>query len=52
MLGISCLERLLQVQLNVKKVYNHDLYKLLINNKQIIFERKWSLLLNFFRYNH
>ena len=44
--------RLLQVQLNVKKVYNHDLYKLLINNKQIIFERKWSLLLNFFRYNH
>ena len=31
---------LLQVQLNVRKVYNHDLYKLLINNKQILFERK------------
>ena len=43
---------LLQVQLNVKKVYNHDLYKLLINNKQVMFERKWSLLLNFFQYNH
>ena len=43
---------LLQVQLNVKKVYNHDLYKLSINNKQNLFERKWSLLLNFFQYNH
>ena len=43
---------LLRVQLNVKKVYNHDLYKLSINNKRILFERKWSLLLNFFQYNH
>ena len=42
---------LLQVQLNVKKVYKHDLYKLTINNKQVLFERKWSLLLDFFQYN-
>ena len=31
--------QLLQVQLNVKKVYNHDLYKFSINNKQILFEK-------------
>ena len=43
---------LLQVQLNVKRVYNHDLYKYSINNKQILFEGKWALLLNFFQYNH
>ena len=40
------------VQSNVRKVYNHDLYKYSINNKQVLFERKWSLLLDFFQYNH
>ena len=42
---------LIQVQSNVKNVYNHDLYKHSINDKLILFERKWSLLLNFFQYN-
>ena len=40
------------VQSNVRKVYNHDLYKYSINNKQLHFERKWSLLLDYFQCNH
>ena len=42
---------LIQVQSNVKKVYNQDLYKHTINNKLFLFEIKWSLLLNYFQYN-
>ena len=41
---------LLQVQLNLRTVFNHDYYKSIINDRKLIFERKWSLLLNFFKY--
>ena len=41
---------LLMVQLNLRKVFNHEYYKSIINDKKPIFERKWSLLLNFFKY--
>ena len=41
-----------QVKSNVRKVFNHDLYKYSINNRQTLFEKKWSLLFDFFQYNH
>ena len=41
---------LLQVQLNVKQVFNHEYYNSIINNREHLFKRKWSLLLNFFKY--
>ena len=39
-----------QVQANLKQVYNHEYYKCIINDREHLFERKWSLLLNFFKY--
>ena len=42
---------LLQVQVNLKQVFNHDYYNSIIKDKRHLFERKWSLLLNFFKYN-
>ena len=41
---------LLHVQLNLRQVYKHEYYKSIINDKQVLFERNWSLLLNFFKY--
>ena len=41
---------LLQVQLNLRTVFNHEYYKSIINDRKHLFERKWSLLLNFFKY--
>ena len=41
---------LLQVQLNLRQVYKHEYYNSIINDKEHLFERKWSLLLNFFKY--
>ena len=41
---------LLQVQVNLKQVFNHDYYNSIIKDKKHLFERKWSLLLNFFNY--
>ena len=42
---------LLQVQVNLKHVFNHEYYNSIIKDKRFLFERKWSLLLNFFKYN-
>ena len=42
---------LLQVQVNLKQVFNHEYYNSIIKDKRFLFERKWSLLLNFFKYN-
>ena len=41
----------LQVQLNLRQVYKHEYYNSIINDKEHLFERKWSLLLNSFNYN-
>ena len=41
---------LLPVQYNLKQVFKHENYNSIINDKEHLFERKWSLLLNFFRY--
>ena len=41
---------LLQVQLNLRQVYKHKYYNSIINDKEYLFERKWSLLLIFFKY--
>ena len=41
---------LLQVQLNLKQVFNHDYYNSIVKDKNYLFEKKVSLLLNFFKY--
>ena len=41
---------LIWVQASIKSCYDHERYKGLINNKITIFEKRWSLLLNFFNY--
>ena len=41
---------LIWVQASIKSCYDHEKYKGLINNKIAFFEKKWSLLLNFFNY--
>ena len=33
-----------------EQVFNHEHYNSIINDRDHLFERKWSLLLNFFKY--
>ena len=41
---------LLQVQLNLRQVFNHEYYNSIIKDKKHLFEKKWSSLLDFFNY--